>query len=117
MSTTNIIHAVLLSLVVVYGITESKLFSMLRITFEAVVYHRGSTFMQGFIYCPFCVGFWASLALGLLHGAAFSEMFVVPSIVVCVLLAKRDLIRPPYDAEKPGVQDVAQWMSALEDTK
>lgn len=52
---------VLLELGLVYLITESMIFSPLRMALA-----RSSMFLAGLLYCPACAGFWVGLALGLL---------------------------------------------------
>jgi len=99
--------AVLESLLVVYGVTESKLMGPVRVGWEYAAIKRGAWLFQGFLHCPFCVGFWVALALGLLRGSTPETLLVTPAILIALLAGRRDLIRPPYDAERKAAEDLA----------
>lgn len=95
MSATQVVLAVLETFLIVYGIVESKLFTQVRIVFEAWMLHANVWLFQGFLHCPFCVGFWVALLVGIANGAPFGlELLAVPSLYIALLLIKRDLIRP-----------------------
>lgn len=100
-----ILQAVLETIFIVYGITESKLFATLRIVVEAAAIRRALLF-RGFIYCPFCVGTWVALALGFLHG--LERPWLVPVAFVASVAAHRGFFRPPYDVEGPIAKDIAE---------
>lgn len=110
----QILIAMCETLLVVYGIVESKLFTRVRIAFEMMLIydsekHGGGTpLFSGFLHCPFCVGFWVALAVGFLHGARLETMLVVPACYVTLLLFKRDLIRPAHEHERALAQGLAQ---------
>jgi hypothetical protein len=54
------IHWALLSVGLIYFITDSLIFSHVRVALA-----RGSLFRIGLFYCPACMGFWVGAALGL----------------------------------------------------
>jgi hypothetical protein len=109
----QILIAVCETLLVVYGIVESKLFTRVRLAFEMMLIYDsekhggGASLFSGFLHCPFCVGFWVALAIGLLHGARLETMFVVPACYVTLLLFKRDLIRSNYEFEESRARHLA----------
>jgi hypothetical protein len=98
---------VLETILVVYGVVESKAFAPARIFVEAWQVADGRTWLQGFIYCPYCVGFWVALGLSLLHDVCWPWTFTGPAAFIALLLFKRELYHPPYEAEREAVAAVA----------
>lgn len=67
MSVFDVCTCVALTILITYGIVESKLGAPVRIFIDAWLEHEGGkvqAFGTGFIYCPYCVGFWVACAVG-----------------------------------------------------
>lgn len=76
---------VALAILVTYGIVESKLGASVRIFVDAWAEVEGGkvqAFGAGFIYCPYCVGFWAALALGIIGALLSADASVLVKVPV-----------------------------------
>lgn len=109
LSATQILLGVLETLLITYGIVESKLFVRPRLLFEVMVLHKQLWLLQGFLHCPFCVGFWVALFVGIAHGAPLGlAMLDVPSAFILLIAFKRDLLRPSAEHEQELAQSIAR---------
>lgn len=94
MTATQVLTAVLETVLVTYAIVESKLFVQLRLVVATAAIRANAWLFDGFIHCPFCVGFWVAIVMGLRNGAGVDELVLTPACFILLLTWKRDLIRP-----------------------
>lgn len=95
MSIFDVCTFVALTILITYGIVESKLGASARIFIDAwaeVEGGRVQAFGAGFIYCPYCVGFWVAITFGVIGALLSYDASVivkVPAFFNLTLLAVR----------------------------
>ena len=121
---------VLVAFGIIYGVVCSSLFALIRIRLSVF-----SRWLEAFVYCPYCIGFWVGIALRLCWFGdlrTWSDLWSLPECgflvvgLVAVIRAFAPSFLPGADYERavieelrgPGLPDaepVAESVDAEED--